>query len=81
MPREGQSESAAIPRGGIPSLLPPGWELVEWWKRQGVVTLKAQRNDGHEATVSVDTLPMVCEADAVRWFKQVLDLELLWAIS
>ncbi len=81
MPREEQSESAAIHSGGIPSLLPPGWELVDWWKKQGVVTLKAQRSDGRGATVSVDTLPMVCEADAVRWFKQVLDLELLWATS
>lgn len=62
-------------------ILPPGWELVDWAKKRGTLNLRAIRNDGRGATVTIDTLPMVCESDPWRWLKQVLDLELLWEIS
>lgn len=62
-------------------ILPPGWELMDWSKRRGVLTVRAERGDGRAATVSIDTLPMIYEADSLLWFRQVLDLELLWAIS
>jgi len=63
------------------AILPPGWELVDWAKRRGTLSVRAVRNDGRNASVSIDTLPMICETDPLRWLKQVLDLELLWAIS
>lgn len=77
MARE-QHEAAA--REGVP-ILPPGWELVDWAKRRGTLNVRAVRSDGRNASVSIDTLPMICETDSLRWLKQVLDLELLWAIS
>ena len=81
MAKEEQNVPPAVPRDGMASILPPGWELVDWWKRRGTVVLRAERGDGRSATVSIDTLPMLWEADALLWLKQVLDLELLWAVS
>ncbi len=67
--------------GRVAPILPPGWELVDWSRRRGVLTVRAEREDGRQATVTVDTLPMLCVVDSLLWFKQVVDLELLWAIS
>jgi hypothetical protein len=67
--------------GQMAPILPPGWEMVDWAKRRGTLSLHAMRSDGRSASVSINTLPMICEDDPLRWLKQVLDLELLWAIS
>jgi hypothetical protein len=75
------NEERGIAAGQMAPILPPGWELVDWAKRRGTLNLHAVRNDGRNASVSIDTLPMICESDPLRWLKQVLDLELLWAIS
>jgi hypothetical protein len=83
--REGEgnmgNEERGAAAGQITSILPPGWEMVDWAKRRGTLHLHAMRSDGRGASVSIDTLPMICESDPLRWLKQVLDLELLWAIS
>lgn len=76
------NEEVGIPaEGRAKAILPPGWELVDWSRRRGVLTVRAERKDGRQATVTIDTLPMLCAVDALLWFKQVVDLELLWAIS
>ena len=62
-------------------ILPPGWELIDWAKKRGMLNVRAVRSDGRGASVSIDTLPMICESDPLLWLKQVLDLEFLWAIS
>lgn len=77
----GNDERGHAAAGQTAPILPPGWELVDWAKRRGRLSVHAVRYDGHSATVSIDTLPMICETHPLRWLKQVLDLELLWAIS
>lgn len=77
----GDKERVAAAENRSAPILPPGWELLDWSKRRGVLTVRAERSDGRGATVSIDTLPMIYEADSLLWFRQVLDLELLWAIS
>lgn len=63
-------------------IMPPGWELVDWNRHRGVVSIEAQRQgDGKRVTVRIDSLPVVFEADRLSWIKQVLDLKLLWAVS
>ena len=74
-------ENVGSVAGQAMPILPPGWELLDWAKRRGTLSLHAVRSDGRNASVSIDTLPMICEVDPLRWLKQVLDLELLWAIS
>lgn len=74
-------EERGAAAGQMAPILPPGWEIVDWAKRRGTLSVHAVRNDGRNASVSIDTLPMICEIDPLRWLKQVLDLELLWAIS
>jgi hypothetical protein len=76
----GEQHGAEAAREAMP-ILPPGWEMVDWAKRRGMLNVRAVRSDGRNASVSIDTLPMICETDPLRWLKQVLDLELLWAIS
>lgn len=74
-------ERSAAAENRLTPILPPGWELVDWSRRRGVVTVRAKREDGRGATVAIDTLPMLYQTDSLQWFKQVLDLELLWAVS
>jgi len=80
MKNEEQFAPAGAPSAMAP-LLPPGWELADWKKKGGVLTVLARRADGLEASVEVETLPMACEPHPICWLRQVLDLKLLWAAS
>ncbi len=65
------------------ALMPPGWERLDWSRhRGGVLSIEARRlYDEKKVTVRIDTLPAAFEQDYLTWFKQVLDLKLLWAVS
>ena len=71
---------ATVGRNGV-DLMPPGWELLDWSRNCGVITIEARRTDGHSATVRLDTFPTTYQADPLLWVRQTIDLELLWAIS
>ncbi len=65
----------------IPSLLPPGWEMIEWRKKGGQLIVSCKHRDGMEREIVVYTLPMLIESNPLLWLKQVLDLKILWSIS
>lgn len=80
MKNDGQF-AAADAESAMAPLLPPGWELVDWKKKGGALTVRAQRADGFETSVEIATLPMAFEQHPLGWLRQVLDLKLLWACS
>lgn len=65
----------------MPNLLPPGWVLTDWQRKNGVAYIKAERCDGLKKEVRVDLLPAMVEKFPLNWLKEVLDLKLWWAVS